>query len=147
MFCHKRILFKGHLPSFYGQTKLVLLPKVPNPERAKDFRPISCCNIIYKCITKLMCNRLKEVLPYIIDVGYGAFVKGREQLFNVLLCQDLGRGYKKKHTPPSCIMKVDLWKAFDSVYWDFIKELLNAIKFPLIHTVDHEVHLPGAICY
>jgi len=95
----KEFFLGRHLPSYYGQTKLVLLPKVLNPERAKDFRPISCCIIIYKCITKLLCNRLKEVLPHIIDASQGAFVKGREMLFNVLLCQDLARGYQRKHTP------------------------------------------------
>jgi len=57
----------GHLPNFFGQTKLFSLPKVINPNKAQDFRPISCCNVIYKCITKLMCNIFKEVLPHIID--------------------------------------------------------------------------------
>ena len=56
-------------------------------------------------------------------------MKGRELLFNVLLCQDLARGCNRKHTPPSCIMKVDPHKAFDSVQWDFIKELLSALNF------------------
>ncbi|KAJ8419740.1 hypothetical protein Cgig2_015758 [Carnegiea gigantea] len=130
----KEFFTKGTLPSFYRQTKLVLLPKVPNPERVNDLRPISCCNIIYKCITKLLYNRIKEVLPHIIDAGQGAFVKGKELLFNVLLCQDLARGYQRKHTPPSCIMKVDLHKGFDSVHWEFIKELLNALRFPILFT-------------
>ena len=121
---------KGSLPSFYGKTKLILLPKIPNPVKPSDFKPISCCNIIYKCITKLLCLRLKEVLPHIIDAGQGAFVKGRELLFNVLLCQDIVRGYHRLHTPPCCIMKVDLHKAFDSVHWEFIKELLHALHFP-----------------
>ena len=122
----------GHLPSLYGQTKLVLLPKVPNLDKPTDFRPISNCNVIYKCITKLLCNRLKEVLSHIINTGQGAFVKGRELLFNVMLCQDIMRGYHKKYTPLNCIIKVDLHKAFDSVNWNFIKEILYALKFPPI---------------
>lgn len=31
-------------------TSLVLLPKVQNPNNAREFRPIFCCNVIYKCI-------------------------------------------------------------------------------------------------
>ena len=108
----------------------MMLPKINNPERAADFRPISCCNVIYKTITKLICSRLKEVLPTIISDGQGAFVKGRKLLFNVLLCQDLVRGYTRKVSPPYCLMKVDLHKAFDSVQWDFLSDWLNALKFP-----------------
>lgn len=126
----QEFFMKGGLPSFYGETKLVVLPKINNPEKAANFRPISCCNVIYKTITKLICSRLKEVLPTIISEGQGAFVKGRELLFNVLLCQDLARGYNRKYSPPSCLMKVDLHKAFDSVHWAFLREWLNAPKFP-----------------
>ena len=110
---------------------MVMLPKTNNPKKASDFRPISCCNVIYKTITKLICSRLKEVLPSIISDGQGAFVKGRELLFNVLLCEDLTRGYTKKVSPPCCLMKVDLHKAFDSVQWEFLSEWLKALKFPL----------------
>jgi len=95
----KEFFSSGPLPSFYGLTKLILLPKISNPEKAKDFRPISCCNVIYKCITKLLCSRLKEVLPHIIDARQGPFVKGRELVFNVLICQDLARGYQRKPHP------------------------------------------------
>ena len=76
----------GYLREFFCQTKLVLLPKINNPNKAKDFRPISCCKTVYECITNLICSRLKEVLPHIIDKGQWDFVKGRELLFNVLLC-------------------------------------------------------------
>jgi len=94
----------------------VILPKMKNPEKPSDFRPTFCCNVIYKTITKLLCSRLKEVLPSLINEGQGAFVQGRELLFNVLLCHDLARGYNKKNNPPSCLMKVDLHKAFGLVH-------------------------------
>ncbi|KAJ8419500.1 hypothetical protein Cgig2_026412 [Carnegiea gigantea] len=120
----------GELPSFYGETKLVKLPKISNPEKATDSRPISYYNVIYKTITKLICSRLKEVLPTIINGGQGAFVKGRELIFNVLVCQDLIRGYNRKFLPRSCIMKVDLHQAFESVHWAILEEWLKALKFP-----------------
>ena len=105
----------GQLPRFYGETKIVMLPKRDHPETPSDFRPISCCNVVYKTITKLLCSRIKEVLPSLINEGQGAFVQGRQLLFNVLICQDLERGYNKKK-PPSCLLKVDLHKAFDSIH-------------------------------
>ena len=106
----------AHLPPSLGQSKLVLIPKVPQPHHARDFRPISCCSVIYKCIAKLMCNRLKEVLPHIIHHEQGAFIKGRELLFNVLISQDIVRGYTRQGISPRTIMKINLHKAFDSVH-------------------------------
>ena len=112
----RHFLSASKLPDFLGETKLVLLPKVPSPSHAKDFRPISCCNVIYKCIAKLLCMRLKQVLPHLIHQNQAAFIEGRELLFNVLTCQDLVRGYNRKGISPRCIMKIDLHKAFDSIH-------------------------------
>jgi len=106
----------GHMPLFISATKLIVLPKVAHLQSASDFRPISCCNVIYKVITKLLCLRLKSVLPNLINQSQGAFVNGREILFNVLICQDLARGYHRKHISPRSMMKVDLRKAFDSIH-------------------------------
>lgn len=145
---------KGIMPSFLGETKLVLLPNIQSPAQAKDFRPISCNNVLYKCVTKLLCMRLKVVLPHLIHQNQGAFVKDRELPFNILTCQDLVRGYSRKGVSPRCIMKIDLHKAFDSVRWQFLKELMTHMKFPpqfvswvmeCITSVTYRVHVNGQI--
>ena len=128
-----RQFFKhGHLPRYFGHTKLVLLPKNPSPENARDFRPISCCSVIYKTLTKLLASRLKVVLPTLIHANQGAFVPGRELLHNVLISQDLVRGYARKGLSPRCILKLDIHKAFDSVSWSFLGKLLQALCFPSV---------------
>jgi len=85
----------GQMPKFISATKLVVLSKVNHPQTASDFRTISCCNVIYKCISKLLCQRIKEVLPSLINKCQGAFVKEREILYNVRICQDIARGYQR----------------------------------------------------
>jgi len=80
------------MPSYISETRLIVLPKVPHPQSATEFRPISCYNVIYNAISKLLYKRIKEVLPYIIYQSQGAFIKGRELLYNVLICEDLARG-------------------------------------------------------
>ena len=75
-------------------------------------------------------SKAKIILPDIINPGQGAFVKGREIIFNVLICQDLARGYQRKHISPRCLLKIDLQKAFESIHWDFIWDMLTALQFP-----------------
>jgi len=106
----------GNLPRHFGETKLLVLPKVPRPKNAMEFRPISYCNVLYKGISKLLCLRLKQVLPHLIDPSQAAFVPGWEILYNILICQDIARGYQRQHISPRCILKMDLHKAFDSIH-------------------------------
>ena len=46
----------GKLLREVNSTIILLVPKMPNPTVMGDFRPISCCNTIYKCITKWIAN-------------------------------------------------------------------------------------------
>ncbi|XP_059291954.1 uncharacterized protein LOC132045381 [Lycium ferocissimum] len=95
-----------------------------------DFRPISCCNTTCKVISNMLCFRLKEVLPDIIADNQSAFVTGRTIVQNVLICRDLVRLYSRKNTTSSCLIKIDLRKAYDSVEWGFVEEMLYGLNFP-----------------
>jgi len=48
-------------------TTISLIPKVSNSTRLKDFRPISCCNTVYKCIANILAGRIKVVLPFLVS--------------------------------------------------------------------------------
>ena len=53
------------LPAF-NSTIVSLVPKSKNHNSIRDFRPISCCTMVYKCITKVLANKIKKVLPGVI---------------------------------------------------------------------------------
>lgn len=93
-------------------------------------RPISCCNVIYKVISKIIANRLKHTLPDIIALNQSAFVKGRLLIESLLLATELVKDYHKDSISRRCFLKIDISKAFDSVQWSFLLKNLEAMNFP-----------------
>ncbi|XP_062100441.1 uncharacterized protein LOC133806344 [Humulus lupulus] len=125
-----KVALFSNIPHILNDTVLALIPKVVQPTNAADFKPIACYTTIYKCISKMLCGRLAAVLPSLINQNQGAFIKHRSLAYNVLIFQDLIKGYNRKNSSPLCAMKIDLSKAYDSIDWDFLENLLNALCFP-----------------
>ncbi|KAL2922690.1 hypothetical protein RDABS01_014181 [Bienertia sinuspersici] len=111
-------------------TKQALIPKIQSPRSVSEFRPIACCNTLYKLITKLICSRLKPILPHLIADNQAGFIQGRKIFHNISIVQDLVGVYNRKATPPCCMLKVDIRKAYDSVDWNFLQEMLSALQIP-----------------
>ncbi|XP_059278022.1 uncharacterized protein LOC132032416 [Lycium ferocissimum] len=79
----------GKLLHIMNNTVITLIPKSNHATKVEEYRPIFCCNIVYKVISKVMCTRLKPVLPTVISNNQSAFVLGRSIVQNILICQDL----------------------------------------------------------
>ena len=95
-----------------------------------DYRPIACCNVLYKVVSKVIANRLKRILPRVVTENQSAFIKGRLLMENVLLASELVKDYHKEVISPRCVMKIDISKAFDLVQWEFVLRSLEAIGVP-----------------
>lgn len=126
----KEFFASGSLLKQINHTTIALVPKSDNASTVSNFRPIACCNITYKVISKIISARLALVLSSIIDLAQSAFVEGRSMIENICLAQELFRKYHRKSTSPRCIIKVDLRKAFDSINWSFLKSMLQRLNFP-----------------
>jgi hypothetical protein len=53
------VLNGGQLPEGWNETTIVLIPKVKNPDKLKDLRPICLCNVVYKIVSKVLDDRIE----------------------------------------------------------------------------------------
>jgi hypothetical protein len=120
-----------------NHSTIALVSKSANANSAADYRPISCCNITYKVISKILAGRLAHVLNDIISPSQSVFLGGRLMADNINLMQELLRSYGRKRVSPRCTIKIDFRKAFDSIQWSFLRDLLHLLGFParFVHLV------------
>ncbi|KAL0006060.1 hypothetical protein SO802_013621 [Lithocarpus litseifolius] len=124
-------LNNGNMLPEINHTNIVLIPKVKDPEKMSDFRPISLCNIIYKIISKVLANRLKQVLPHIISPTQSAIVLGRLITDNVLVAYETLHlmHARQKGKKGSLALKLDISKAYDRVEWQFLQKIMEKMGF------------------
>ncbi|GKC89451.1 hypothetical protein Tco_1150100 [Tanacetum coccineum] len=125
----KEFFINGVLPEELNHTIIALIPKVTTPMRINDYRPISCYNVLYKCISRIISNRMKESLNSLVSLNQFAFVPGRSISDNILLTQELMHNYHLDRSTPRCAFKVDIQKAYDTVDWKFLKDILIGFGF------------------
>jgi hypothetical protein len=70
----KGFFISGLLLKEVNATILTLVPKKINPSAMGDFRPIACCNVIYKCITKIISNRMLPLLGDLVSMNQSTFI-------------------------------------------------------------------------
>ncbi|XP_049348974.1 uncharacterized protein LOC125813528 [Solanum verrucosum] len=122
--------FSGQMiPKYFSHACLVLLPKVKNPNRLNEFRPISLSNFTTKIISKLLCIRLTPILPTLISPNQSGFVKDRSISENIMLAQEIIHQIKKPTIGSNVVIKLDMEKAYDRVSWSYICLILRKMGF------------------
>ncbi|KAK1660876.1 hypothetical protein QYE76_049035 [Lolium multiflorum] len=109
---------------------LILLPKKEQPTQMGHFRPISLIHAFGKLVSKILALRLQPHLDDLISPCQSAFIAGRNIQDNFLYVQTVAKQLHKSKTP-TLLLKLDIAKAFDSVSWTYIIDMLEARGFPL----------------
>ncbi|KAJ9536695.1 LOW QUALITY PROTEIN: hypothetical protein OSB04_un000168, partial [Centaurea solstitialis] len=121
--------YRGRISKEINHTLLCLLPKSPNASSVSEFRPIACCSVLYKCISKIIVERMKPYLDRLLSRAQSAFIPGRKIGDNILMAHELVVGYHLEKGPPRCAFKIDLRKAYDMVSWDYLFRMLEGFNF------------------
>ena len=82
-------------------------------------------NVSYKLLSSCLANRLKAVLEKLIHENHKGFLSGRYIGENIRLVNNI-LSYTEQHNKPCILLLIDFEKAFDSLSWRF---LFNVIKF------------------
>lgn len=146
----------GALPEKWNEMDAVLVPKVQNPEKLKDLRPISLCNVVYKIASKVLSNHLKVILPDIVSQNQSAFVLGRMITNNVLIAYELTHYLQNKRTSTDgfAALKLDMSMAYDRIEWAFVEQIMDRLGFSsgwiqlimkCITTVSYRVKINGEL--
>jgi len=104
----------GRLAKGINSTFIALIPKVDNPQRLNDFRPISLVGSMYKILAKVLANRLRSMIGSVVSDSRSAFVKGRQILDGILVANEIvDEAHRCKKD--LILFKVDFEKAYDSI--------------------------------
>ncbi|GJS66902.1 RNA-directed DNA polymerase, eukaryota [Tanacetum coccineum] len=118
----------GAIPNGCNSSFIALIPKIPDANLVKDFRPIILIGSMYKIIAKILANRLVGVLGDIVNEVQSAFIAERQILDGPFILNEVLQWCKLKKKQ-SLIFKVDFEKAFDSIRWDFLDDILKKFGF------------------
>ena len=106
------------------------------PKKGKDktilenLRPISLLNVDYKVLTKVIVNRIGKILPILINPDQTGYVKSHYIGENVRLINDVINDTDRLNKKGIAIF-LDFKKAFDSIEWNYLSEMLRLFNFGL----------------
>ncbi|KAL5727971.1 hypothetical protein ACHQM5_001105 [Ranunculus cassubicifolius] len=121
----KNFYTTGTFDSILGKTFVVLIPKVREPSKVEDYRPISLCSCAYRILAKTMVERMKPIVARVITPNQAAFISGRSIMDHVLLVHEALHTFNKMKRKEGAVMiKIDSNKAYDRLSWEFLQECL-----------------------
>nr|GEZ50427.1 protein kinase-like domain, beta-lactamase/transpeptidase-like protein [Tanacetum cinerariifolium] len=106
---------------------ITIVPKVTDPICLNDFRQISLMECYYKIIAKMLAERVKRVVGNVVGEEQNAFIKGRFIHDGVLIANETME-YLKKKKEKNLIFKVDFEKAYDSINWRFLLDIMKRMR-------------------
>nr|GEX84659.1 RNA-directed DNA polymerase, eukaryota, reverse transcriptase zinc-binding domain protein [Tanacetum cinerariifolium] len=107
---------------------IALISKSLDPKSVSDYQPISLIGSLYKVVTKILITRLSMIISDLISDVQTTFLPNRQILDGPFIINELlARCHHKKQR--AMVFKVDFAKAYDSIRWDYLEDVLKSFGF------------------
>ena len=116
------------LPNF-NSNLLVLIPKVSGADSVSQLRPIALANFVFKIITRIMADRLSPIASRIISPQQSAFIRGRSIIDPIITTSECINLLDRECKFGNIAIKFDICKAFDTLDWRFLLNVMTAFGF------------------
>jgi hypothetical protein len=116
------------LPGFNSNV-IALLPKVQNATSIDQYRPIAMANFKFKVISKIIADRLASIMPSIVSEEQMGFIHERNIKDCICIASEAANLLHNKSFGGNLALKIDISKAFDTLEWSFLLEVLKCFGF------------------
>jgi hypothetical protein len=124
-----QFFISGWIMPNYNSNTLILIAKTSNADSIDQFRPIALANFKFKIISKVLADRLANIMPTIISKKQRGFIQGRNIEDCICLASEAINLLNKKAFGGNVALKIDISKAFDTLDWSFLLKVLKQFGF------------------
>ena len=108
---------------------ITLIPKSSTRKHSLNgWRAISLLNVNFKICSTIIARRMQQVIPSLVSSSQTAYVKNRFIGENTRLTFDV-IDYCNKHNVPGIVIAADFEAAFETVDWEFLRNVLKRMGF------------------
>ncbi|KAK6762597.1 hypothetical protein RB195_023355 [Necator americanus] len=125
-----RYLSECKVPKQWKTSKTALLYKKGDPHDIGNYRPICLLSVIYKLFTRVILNRIANVLDEGQPCEQALFRKGFSTINHIHTASKLIE-VSREYKIPLCLAFIDLKKAFDAVEMEAVVEALDNHGIPV----------------
>ncbi|XP_058741619.1 uncharacterized protein LOC131614006 [Vicia villosa] len=119
---------RGKLPKAITASFLALTPKINNPQRVEEFKPICLIGCLYRLLSKLLAGRLNKVMGKLVSPTQTTFIEGRQMMDGVVVLNEIA-DFARRNRRECLILKNDFEKAYDCVSWSYLKYMFKRMGF------------------
>lgn len=127
--CFNYILRTGETPRSCREAVISVIPKEGKDKKeCSSYRPISVLNVDRKIFASILSKRLEVIIPELVDLDQTGFIQNRQTQDNIRRALQV-MSHVVTENISAMLMSLDAEKAFDSVGWDYLYQVLARFGF------------------